>query len=184
MEMGIPDHREALKKNHSKGDLVARWVIPVRGKLFDIELEHGTISGKRVIWVNGEEILRRDMMYRLVGEDTFFLEDKRCIIHVRPAPAIVDFGLNFDFSGRFSPRRASSTRTSCSSTASSAKSTIRRNQKSSKPGKFESTTRHIAWCSRRTRSTRISTASCGRRSPSSWTAARTRSSSTMDICSS
>lgn len=82
MEVVIPDHREALKKNHSKNDLVARWVIPIRGKLYDIELEHGTISGKRVIWVNGEEILRRDMMYRLVGEDTFFLDEKRCIIHV------------------------------------------------------------------------------------------------------
>ena len=83
MDVVIPDHREALKKNHCKNDVVARWVIPVRGKLYDIELEHGTISGKRVIWVNGEEILRRDMMYRLVGEDTFFLEEKRCIIHVR-----------------------------------------------------------------------------------------------------
>lgn len=84
MDVTIPDHTEALKRNHSKNDLVARWVVPVRGKLFDIELEHGTISGKRVIWVNGEEVLRRDMMYRLVGEDTFFLdEDKRCIIHVR-----------------------------------------------------------------------------------------------------
>lgn len=84
MDVAIPNHAEALKKNHSKNDLVARWVVPVRGKLFDIELEHGTISGKRVIWVNGEEVLRRDMMYRLVGEDTFFLDnDKRCIIHVR-----------------------------------------------------------------------------------------------------
>jgi hypothetical protein len=82
MEVVIPDHREVLKKNHSKNDIVARWVIPIRGKLYDIELEHGTISGKRVIWVNGDEILRRDMMYRLVGEDTFFLEDKRCIVHV------------------------------------------------------------------------------------------------------
>lgn len=83
MDVSIPDHRESLKKNHSKSDVVARWVIPIKGKLYDIELEHGTISGKRVIWVNGEEVLRRDMMYRLVGEDNFWLEDKRCIIHVK-----------------------------------------------------------------------------------------------------
>lgn len=83
MDIAIPDLSVALKKNSSKNDVVARWVIPVRGKLYDIELEHGTISGKRVIWVNGEEVLRRDMMYRLVGEDIFFLDDKRCIIHVR-----------------------------------------------------------------------------------------------------
>jgi hypothetical protein len=81
----IPDHREALKRNHNKNDVVARWLFPVHGKLFDIELEHGTISGKRVIWVNGEEVLRRDMMYRLVGEDVFFVEDKRCIVHIFPS---------------------------------------------------------------------------------------------------
>lgn len=81
----IPDHRDELKKNHNKNDVVARWLFPVHGKLFDIELEHGTISGKRVIWVNGEEILRRDIMYRLVGEDVFFVEDKRCIIHIFPS---------------------------------------------------------------------------------------------------
>lgn len=82
MQLPIPDHREALKKNHGKNDVVARWVVPIRGKLFDIEFEHGTLSGKRVVWVNGEEVLRRDLMYRLVGEDVFHLEDKRCILHV------------------------------------------------------------------------------------------------------
>lgn len=82
---GIPDHREELRKNHNKNDVVARWLFPVHGKLYDIELEHGTISGKRVIWLNGEEILRRDVMYRLVGEDVFFVEDKRCIIHIFPS---------------------------------------------------------------------------------------------------
>ncbi|CRL07270.1 CLUMA_CG020249, isoform A [Clunio marinus] len=85
MEDAIPDHREALKKNHNKTDLVARWVIPIKGKLYDIEFEHGIISGKRVIWINGKDILRRDMMYRLVGEDTFFVEGKRCIIHIFPS---------------------------------------------------------------------------------------------------
>lgn len=64
--------------NDDKNNLIA-------GKLFDIELEHGTISGKRVIWVNGEESLRRDIMYRLVGEDVFFVENKRCIIHIFPS---------------------------------------------------------------------------------------------------
>jgi hypothetical protein len=81
----IPDYREDLKQNHNKNDVVARWIFPVHGKIFDIELEHGTISGKRVIWVNGEEVMRRDMMYRLVGEDVFFVEEKRCIIHIFPA---------------------------------------------------------------------------------------------------
>lgn len=83
MQLPIPDHREALKKNHSKSDVVARWVIPIRGRLYDVEFEHGTLSGKRVIWINGEEAMRRDLMYRLVGEDVFFIEEKRCILHVK-----------------------------------------------------------------------------------------------------
>lgn len=81
----IPNYREELRKNHNKNDVVARWIFPLRGKLYDIELEHGTISGKRVVWVNGEEVIRRDMMYRLVGEDVFFVENKRCIIHIFPS---------------------------------------------------------------------------------------------------
>jgi hypothetical protein len=83
MQLPIPDHAEALAKNHGKNDVVARWVLPVRGKIYDIEFEHGTLSGKRVIWINGEEVLRRDLMYRLVGEDVFDIEDKRCILHVK-----------------------------------------------------------------------------------------------------
>lgn len=91
-DVAIPDHREALKRNHLKNDVVARWIFPIHGKIFDIELEHGSISGKRVIWVNGEEILRRDMMYRLVGEDVFFVEDKRCIVHIFPSS-----GFKYDY---------------------------------------------------------------------------------------
>lgn len=56
--------------------------VPIKGRLYDVELEHGRVTGKRVVWVNGEEILRHDLMYRLVGEETFYLEDKRCIFHV------------------------------------------------------------------------------------------------------
>lgn len=54
MDLLIPNYADALKKNHDKNDIVARWMIPIRGKLYDVEFEHGTVSGKRVIWVNGE----------------------------------------------------------------------------------------------------------------------------------
>jgi hypothetical protein len=54
MDNLIPNYGEALKKNHDKNDVVARWMVPLRGKLYDVEFEHGTVSGKRVIWVNGE----------------------------------------------------------------------------------------------------------------------------------
>lgn len=145
MDVSIPDHRESLRKNHSKNDVVARWVIPIKGKLYDIELEHGTISGKRVIWVNGEEVLRRDMMYRLVGEDNFWLEEKRCIIHVKSKFVKEKYFHNEIVSiSRFSLQLASSTATNFSSTVSSARSTIKSNQKLLKLGKSKFSIKLIA----------------------------------------
>ncbi|XP_055600178.1 fas apoptotic inhibitory molecule 1 [Uranotaenia lowii] len=67
-------------------ELVARWRVPMHGKVYEIEFEHGTTSGKRVLWIDKEEIFRRDWMFKLVGEDMFKLEDKRCIIRVDPLP--------------------------------------------------------------------------------------------------
>ncbi|XP_029731502.2 fas apoptotic inhibitory molecule 1 [Aedes albopictus] len=67
-------------------EVVARWRVPMHGKVYEIEFEHGTASGKRVLWIDKEEIFRRDWMFKLVGEDTFKLDDKRCIIRVDPLP--------------------------------------------------------------------------------------------------
>ncbi|ALC41214.1 CG10257 [Drosophila busckii] len=61
--------------------------------MYRIELEHGTTSGRRMIWVNGREVLRRDWMFKLVGEDTFQIEESRCIIRVDPAP-----GFKYEYS--------------------------------------------------------------------------------------
>lgn len=38
--------------SYENREVVAEWRVPVRGKLHKIEFEHGTTSGKRVIWVN------------------------------------------------------------------------------------------------------------------------------------
>lgn len=35
-------------------DVVAEWQVPVRGKLHNLEFEHGTTSGKRILWMNGQ----------------------------------------------------------------------------------------------------------------------------------
>lgn len=35
-------------------DVVAEWQVPVRGQLHQLEFEHGTTSGKRILWVNGQ----------------------------------------------------------------------------------------------------------------------------------
>ncbi|XP_040161471.1 fas apoptotic inhibitory molecule 1 [Anopheles arabiensis] len=67
-------------------EVVARWRVPMYGKVYEIEFEHGTASGKRVLWIDKQEVFRRDWMFKLVGEDMFKLEDKRCIIRVDPMP--------------------------------------------------------------------------------------------------
>ncbi|KAH8403748.1 hypothetical protein KR215_001979 [Drosophila sulfurigaster] len=73
-------------QRYNKDNIVAQWCAPINGKMYRIELEHGTTSGRRMIWVNGREVLRRDWMFKLVGEDTFSIEQARCIIRVDPAP--------------------------------------------------------------------------------------------------
>ncbi|ETN67823.1 hypothetical protein AND_000351 [Anopheles darlingi] len=83
--------KDASDNHHSNGqqphrEVVARWRVPMYGKVYEIEFEHGTASGKRVLWIDKQEVFRRDWMFKLVGEDMFKLEDKRCIIRVDPLP--------------------------------------------------------------------------------------------------
>lgn len=43
-------HIEAPVKRH----IIAEWQVPIRGKLYNIEFEHGTTSGKRVLLIDGK----------------------------------------------------------------------------------------------------------------------------------
>uniref|UniRef100_UPI00398F48DE fas apoptotic inhibitory molecule a n=1 Tax=Pristiophorus japonicus TaxID=55135 RepID=UPI00398F48DE len=52
-------------------DLVAVWEVALSDGVHKIEFEHGTTSGKRVVYVDGKEIIRRDWMFKLVGKETF-----------------------------------------------------------------------------------------------------------------
>ncbi|EDW74190.1 uncharacterized protein Dwil_GK21519 [Drosophila willistoni] len=90
------DHLPEAKR-YNKQNIVAQWCTPINGKMYRIELEHGTTSGRRMIWVNGREVLRRDWMFKLVGEDTFHIDQARCIIRVDPAPGFkYEYTLHID----------------------------------------------------------------------------------------
>ncbi|KAI4900090.1 hypothetical protein NFI96_027149 [Prochilodus magdalenae] len=52
-------------------DVVGMWEVSLSDGIYQIEIEHGTTTGKRVIYINGKEILRRDWMFKLVGKETF-----------------------------------------------------------------------------------------------------------------
>ncbi|CAL9698428.1 unnamed protein product [Knipowitschia caucasica] len=49
----------------------AVWEVSLSDAVYKVEFEHGTTTGKRVVYVNGQEVLRRDWMFRLVGSESF-----------------------------------------------------------------------------------------------------------------
>ncbi|XP_061142412.1 fas apoptotic inhibitory molecule a isoform X2 [Syngnathus typhle] len=53
------------------GDLAAVWDVALSDGVHRIAFEHGTTTGKRVICVDGKEVLRREWMFKLVGKETF-----------------------------------------------------------------------------------------------------------------
>ncbi|MCP9257526.1 Fas apoptotic inhibitory molecule 1 [Dirofilaria immitis] len=65
-----------------KHDTVARWLVPVQDRIHKIEFEHGIASGKRVIRVDGKEILRKNWMFNLVGKEVFNIDKFKCAINV------------------------------------------------------------------------------------------------------
>lgn len=53
---------------YHKENIVAEWHVPLKGQIYRVEFEHGTTTGKRVIWVN-----------QIVSAADFQLPDSRCI---------------------------------------------------------------------------------------------------------
>lgn len=83
MDNPVPVNVDTL---YDQREVAAMWQVPFRGQVRKIEFEHGTASGRRVIWLDGKEMLRREWMFKLVGEDCFVMDSVRCIIRVEPAP--------------------------------------------------------------------------------------------------
>jgi len=68
--------------SENTGDLVAYWDVPLSDQNHRIEFEHGTITGKRIVRVDGNEIFRRDWMFKLIGSQEFTIGRAKCIIQV------------------------------------------------------------------------------------------------------
>ena len=66
-------------------DLVGTWEVPLYDKIHKIQFEHGTTTGRRVLWIDGE-----------VNLNLFFFFLFRCLI-------IIDYGkfFFFEFIDRF-----------------------------------------------------------------------------------
>ena len=73
------------------GDVAAVWEVHQSDGIHTIKFEHGTTSGKRVIVVDGEEVCRKNWMFRLVGVETFKIGKKTAEI------AITSKGIAFEY---------------------------------------------------------------------------------------
>lgn len=63
-------------------DVVATWEVNLSDGKHRVQFEHGTTTGKRVITVDNEEVLRNNWMFRLVGKESFNVGGKRATIHI------------------------------------------------------------------------------------------------------
>jgi hypothetical protein len=66
----------------ASSDLVATWAVVLSDKVHKVEFEHGTTTGKRVIRVDGKEVMRRDWMFKLVGTEHFNVGTAKCCITI------------------------------------------------------------------------------------------------------
>ncbi|XP_042891106.1 fas apoptotic inhibitory molecule 1-like isoform X2 [Penaeus japonicus] len=66
------------------GDLVALWEVRLSDGVHKVGFEHGTTTGRRVLWVDGEEKVHHDWMFKLVGSEVFQIGDTKCVIKIEP----------------------------------------------------------------------------------------------------
>ena len=70
-------------------DIVASWSVSLPDGIHSIKFEHGTTTGKRVVWVDNKEILRKNWMFKLVGKIEFAVSKSKaliCLLYTSPSP--------------------------------------------------------------------------------------------------
>ncbi|KAK2857148.1 hypothetical protein Q5P01_005883 [Channa striata] len=98
------------------GDLVAVWEVALSDGVYRIEFAHGTATGKRVVYVNGQEVLRKDWMFKLVGKETFPLggSDTKATVNIEAVGGFA-YEYSLDIDGKslqtFVDTRAKTTKT-------------------------------------------------------------------------
>lgn len=64
----------------------AKWNVPLSDGNHVIQFEHGTATGRRVVKVDDKELIHRDWMFQLVGDEVFTFNDNKFVIRVDPIP--------------------------------------------------------------------------------------------------
>lgn len=70
----------------SANEPTAKWTVPLSDGNHVVEFEHGTATGRRIVKVDGEQIVHRDWMFRLVGDEVFMFNNTKFVIRVDPMP--------------------------------------------------------------------------------------------------
>jgi len=73
------------------GDIVHLWKITLPDGVHTITFEHGTTSGKRVVNVDGVELMRKNWLFSLVGVEKFKISGRSAQI------SIVSNGWTFEY---------------------------------------------------------------------------------------
>ncbi|KAF7207094.1 fas apoptotic inhibitory molecule b [Nothobranchius furzeri] len=98
------------------GDVVAVWEVALSDGVYRIEFAHGTTTGKRIVYINGKEVIRKDWMFKLVGKETFTVgsSDIKATINIEAIGGFsYEYSLNIDGTSlqKFINNRAKATRT-------------------------------------------------------------------------
>jgi len=70
----------------SPNEPTAKWTVPLSDGNHVVEFEHGTATGRRVVKIDDKEIVHRDWMFRLVGDEVFMFNNTKFVIRVDPMP--------------------------------------------------------------------------------------------------
>ncbi|KOC66366.1 Fas apoptotic inhibitory molecule 1, partial [Habropoda laboriosa] len=73
----------------------ARWNVPLSDGNHIIEFEHGTATGRRLVKIDGKELIHRDWMFHLVGDEVFSFNDTKFVIRIDPIA--VHVGLQYSY---------------------------------------------------------------------------------------
>lgn len=81
-------------------DVVATWDVALSDGVHTVRFEHGTTTGKRVIVLDGVEILRKSWMFRLVGKEDFRIGKKtKATIRIEAVSGFA-YGYTLDVNGK------------------------------------------------------------------------------------
>ena len=62
--------------------LVGKWNVNLSDRVHIVEFEHWTTTGKRIVYVDGKEVSRRNWMFQLNGREHFTVGKKKAFISI------------------------------------------------------------------------------------------------------